>query len=449
MENTQETTTFDEMTRIEYTWDLDQDNSEEKFELELDYFDEKEQEDKLWQARTGLNYDTLCGAIETLIFMSDKPISLQKLRSQIDEDLPLRVVHESLERLMKEYEQKHHGIRLMEVAEGYQFRTKATYSKFVQDLFKVNSLVLSPTALEVLAIIAYKQPISKTDIDKIRGVDGSHIVRALMDKRLVKIVGRSEELGRPSLYGTSLEFLEVFNLSDISELPPEYELEEIAQGEAVGEINEIKTIVSGGDREKYQFDEIEELDELSKSIKDIKPETDFIKTLKSEDKKRTSPEGEIVKSAFDILEDFIRKDESVGQNIQASESEVLMTTADVKPVNLAELFSGEVFNAPEESEDEDMTLSEEEVIEHEDTTVSEQVKVEGLELEAMELEKALDDAFERLQAGVNVPSVEESMEAIDQKTDEAAKKALELDIDLNFLQENEASEENNPSDDAQ
>ena len=103
----------------------------------------------LWQARTGLNPDTLCGAIETIIFMSDKPVSIQKIKALIDEDMPLKIIHVALQRLQAEYEEKHHGLRLLEVAEGYQYRTKATYSKYVQDIFKINSLVLSPTALEV------------------------------------------------------------------------------------------------------------------------------------------------------------------------------------------------------------------------------------------------------------------------------------------------------------
>ena len=114
----------------------------------------------------GLNKDTLCGAIETIIFMSDKPVSLIKIKSCIDEDLPFRVIHEAINRLQEDYEKSHHGIRLMEVAQGFQFRSKATYSKFVQDLFKVSAITLSPTALEVLAMIAYKQPISKTEIEK-------------------------------------------------------------------------------------------------------------------------------------------------------------------------------------------------------------------------------------------------------------------------------------------
>src|SRR3954467_4309973 len=139
---------------INYEWDLSVEEvakeeisvvetAADDFSLELNHYDEKAQEDMLWQARTGLNPDTLCGAIETIIFMSDRPISIQKIKAQIDNELPLRMIHESLLKLQAGYEQKHHGIRMVEVAEGYQFRTKATYSKFVQNLFKINSLVLT------------------------------------------------------------------------------------------------------------------------------------------------------------------------------------------------------------------------------------------------------------------------------------------------------------------
>ena len=270
-----------------------------EFILDLNHYDEKAQEDMLWQARTGLNADTLCGAIETIIFMSDKPISIQKIKAQIDNELPLRVIHESLSKLQMGYEEKHHGIRLVEVAEGYQFRTKATYSKFVQNLFKVNSLVLTPTALEVLAIIAYKQPVSKTDVEKIRGVDSSHIIRALMDKRLVKITGRSEELGRPSLFGTTEEFLEVFNLADISGLPPEYELEEMATKNTIGTIADIKSVVFRGEHlKKFSVDETEELDQLSESINLISADTNFTSILKTEEKRKSDGETIVRKSAF-------------------------------------------------------------------------------------------------------------------------------------------------------
>jgi segregation and condensation protein B len=440
-----------DMNDINYEWDLSAEEAATKelstvepaeapFTLDLNHYDEKEQEDMLWQARTGLNPDTLCGAIETIIFMSDRPVSIQKIKAQIDNELPLRVVHESLSKLQAGYEEKHHGIRLVEVAEGYQFRTKATYSKFVQNLFKINSLVLTPTALEVLAIIAYKQPVSKTEIEKIRGVDSSHIIRALMDKRLVKITGRSEELGRPSLFGTTEEFLEVFNLADISGLPPEYELEEMATKNTIGTIADIKSVVFRSETaKKFSADETEELDKLSESIQSISPETDFTMLLKTEEKKKAEGEVIVRKSAFDILEDFVNRDESLKQNLAAIASETLMNVVEPKVVDIAQ--EGVIFNAPEVDEEFE-ALRAQEIAEAEEM---------DLRKEAEELEKALDFAFEQL-TGEKLPEGEMDFDVVkdinnlDLSIDEAILKGKDFDLDLAFLNEvvvpeNETSDE--------
>lgn len=384
---------------IDYSWDF----SKEDFSLDLDYFNEKEQEDMLWQARTGLNYDTLCGAIETVIFMSDKPISLLKIKNHIDSDLPLRVVHESIVRLQKEYEVKHHGIRLQEVAEGYQFRTKATYSKIIQNIFKVESLVLSPTALEVMAIIAYKQPISKTTIETIRGVDSSHVVRALMDKRLVKIVGRSEELGKPALYGTTDEFLEVFNLANLNELPSESELTELATSNTIGTIADIRSIVTGGAKNLFNFDELHELDLLTEQIKDIPVDTLFTDALKTEEKQRFESQGEIKKSAFDILEEYVNREEAVRQNMASVESDTLSNVMEPRSVDISAIT--ELLNAPKLSDEDELDF--------------ENIENKDLKQEALELEEALDQAFDNLMA----------------QEDDVIEKARELDIDLNFFQD--------------
>lgn len=335
------------MSIIDYSWDF----TKEEFNLDLDFFNEKDQEDKLWQARTGLNVDTLCGAIETIIFMSDKPVNLLKIKNQIDSDLPLRVVHESIARLQAEYEAKHHGIRLMEVAQGYQFRTKATYAKIVQNMFKVASLQLSPTAIEVLAILAYKQPISKNTVESIRGVDSSHIIRALMDRRLVKVVGRSDEIGRPSLYGTTAEFLEVFNLNDLNDLPSEIELEELATANEIGEISDIRNIVQNTDKKQFAFDEFEELEQLSSSIKDICSDTIFTQSLKDMDKNRKTEDGVEKKSAFDILEEHVNLAQVISQNKNSTESETLTSVMDPKAV-ATKLLNG-LLNLPEVFEDDE------------------------------------------------------------------------------------------------
>lgn len=462
------------MNVIDYSWDF----TKEEFSLDLDFFNEKEQEDKLWQARTGLNHETLCGAIETIIFMSDKPVTLQKIKTQIDSDLPLRVVHESIARLQEEYEAKHHGIRLMEVAQGYQFRTKATYSNIIKNMFKVSSMQLSPTALEVLAIIAYKQPISKTAIESIRGVDSSHIVRQLMDKRLVRITGRSEEMGRPSLYGTSNEFLEVFNLNEITELPSESELNELASASDVASINEIKSIVQTGEKAKFDFDELEELDELSNSIKEIASDTIFTKSLVDMDKKRSTEEGVEKKSAFDLLEEYVSKAQVVEQNKASIVSELITNIIEPKTINPT--TSDELFNVPK-LDDEEFDFSElpkSELVLEEDfddsdiidletsleetnlqaeeamselSTIDEDNSEEVVELEApisfdapeggeeinfeaQELSEALDAAFDDLMGSSEEADAEEDSV---EKIDLSGLNAEDLDLDINFLTEKE------------
>lgn len=425
---------------------------QEMLEMELDYLDDDKQEDKLWQARTGLDFETLCGAIETVIFMSDKPVAINKIKALIDEDMPLRVIHESLTRLQEEYESRHHGLRLVEVAEGYQFRTKATYSKYVQDLFKVNSLVLSPTALEVLAIIAYKQPVSKTEVDKIRGVDSGHIVRGLMDKRLVRVVGRSNEMGRPVLYGTTPEFLEVFNLANLDELPPEHELEEQIENN-VGKISDIKNIVHDGDKERFVFDEIGELDDLANSIKNIQADTDFTAALKNQEKAKlkgsAEPQGEEAekatpRTAFDILEDYVSKQLIININTEATESEMMSTSAD--PQVISDLTAGP-FNTPEPEEEEEEEFQ---MIDLDtglpivdDEIVGEDLLKSG-EDEAAELARALDEAFEKLtgdslegELGLREDNLDQKEDELLQKVDQISKEAKDLDLDLDFLVENQ------------
>lgn len=441
---------------IFFEWDLSTEVAEaaqldetvvDEFKLELNHYDEKEQEDQLWMARTGLNPDTLCGTIETLVFMSDRPISIQKIKAQIDNELPLRVVHEAIARLQAEYETKHHGIRLAEVAEGFQFRTKATYAKFVQNLFKFNALVLTPTALEVLAIIAYKQPVSRVEVDKIRGVDSSHIIRALMDKRLVKMVGRSEELGRPTLFGTTEEFLEVFNLADISQLPPEYELEEMATKNTIGTIADIKSVVFRGEnRAKFSADEMDELESLSQSINQIASDTNFTMLLKSEEKKRIDGEATVKKSAFDILEEFVNKEASLRQNMEASHSTTIMNVVEAKIADLA--LEGVVFNAPEvDFEFEEMRAQQLAELDAEQaasevSSIKDEMTEEWNEMslvdEAEELSAALDAAFESLTGEklTDEPlefNVEAELEGLDFSIDEAVMKGKDFGLDLSFL----------------
>lgn len=397
---------------INYSWDF----SKEEFSLDLDFFNEKEQEDKLWQARTGFNFETLCGAIETIIFMSDRPVKIQTIKSQIDNDLPLRVIHQSLTRLQDEFEMKHHGIRLMEVAQGYQFRTKATYSKLVQNIFKVSSIQLSPTALEVLAIIAYKQPISKSAVESIRGVDSSHVVRQLMDKRLLRICGRSEELGKPVAYGTTAEFLEVFNLADIDDLPSEVELTELASASDVASINQIKSIVNHGEKKRFDLDEFEELESLSLSINEIESDTMFTRSLKDMDKARKTQDGEVKLSAFDLLEVYVNNAQVIEQNKEALSSETIMSAMEPKSIDIS---ADKLFNTPVLSEEDlgalrelpKASLTEEEAIDEAEIKLAEATADETNASFEAAIDQLLDEAFEPEYVTEAKIEIEEVLEA--------------------------------------
>ncbi len=398
----------------------------------LDNINQSVIDENLWMERTGLNEDTICGAIETIIFMSDRPISITKIKDLIDEEIPLRVLYDSIQKLQMDYETVKHGIRLAEVAEGYQFRTKATYSKYVQELFKVTSLILGPTAIEVIAIIAYKQPVSRVEIDKIRGVDSSHIIRNLMDKRLVKIMGRSNEIGRPVLYGTTPEFLEVFNLATISDLPPEYELEDMNRNQ-VGDISDIKDIVNSGDKSKFFFDEINELDQLSHSIKSIDSDTSFTKSLKIEDKKRTDTEGNVKKSAFEILEEYVEHRRVAKQNIEASNSSLMVSLID--PTVIKDLTQG-TLNAPLPANGNNHNLNSDNSNSFEMIDLNTGLPISDLDSNSnkeidskndhstISLEDALDNAFSKL--------LNENNEKIDEVTEKIVKNSAKLDLD--FLQ---------------
>ena len=259
--------------------------------------------------------DNLCALVEALIFMSDKPLTLKKICSHIGDEVSVEQVQNAIVDVQREYQSERHGISLMEVAGGFQFRTKQNYSEYLKKFCKATSLVLSPTAMEVLAVIAYRGPIAKSDIDKVRGVDSAYIVRNLMEKGLVRISGKSDGPGRSSLYQTSQKFLEMFNLSDLSELPQEHELNEMAK-EGVGEISDIRALSHAGD--SFYSDELEELDRLGEEIKKISADTDFTKALKQG--RRTNEEGAF-RSAFEILAEHIGKKDIVTMNTLAVESQ--------------------------------------------------------------------------------------------------------------------------------
>ena len=171
--------------------------------------------------------------IESLLFVSEVPLSLVKIKAILSMHTHGEII-QALEELRQEYADDKHGFFLAEVAQGYQFRSKPEYGDWIRKLKKIIPTRLSQASLETLAIIAYKQPILRSEIENVRGVDVGGIVRLLLEKNLIKILGRKNVPGRPIIYGTTQKFLEFFSLKDISSLPT---LEEM--GELIEEVNPI------------------------------------------------------------------------------------------------------------------------------------------------------------------------------------------------------------------
>ena len=181
----------------------------------------------------------LQAAVEATFFMHHKPVTISRLKELVNPDIAEDDYRTAISNIMASYFEDNRGIELVEVANGYQFRTKSEHKDIVRRMFQIAPMKLTNAMLEVLAIAAYNQPLTRETIDKIRGVDSSHLVRVLLDKKMLRIVGKSDEIGRPMIYGTTKEFLELFGLRDLGSLPTLREIEDMLPKNEVGaEISE-------------------------------------------------------------------------------------------------------------------------------------------------------------------------------------------------------------------
>jgi segregation and condensation protein B len=156
--------------------------------------------------------------LEALLFLSGEVVSISSLKDIVG--LPEADIKNLMSELMAEYRERNRGLLIVEIANGYQMVTNPDYAEWVRKFRSTHtSSKLSMPALETLAIVAYKQPIIKAEIEQIRGVNADSAIRTLTEKRLIKIMGRKEAPGRPFLYGTTREFLQYFGLKDLTELP--------------------------------------------------------------------------------------------------------------------------------------------------------------------------------------------------------------------------------------
>ncbi len=163
--------------------------------------------------------------IESILFVATEPVTLNRFREVIGKDENPQI-KEALAILREQYSGEAHGISLEEVAGGYQFRTKEENASFVISYKKIRPQRLSKPALDTLAIVAYQQPVTHAQVDKIRGVDSSGTIKHLLQRGLLKIVGKKEDVGRPLIYGTSEFFLESMGFKSLKDMPPLSEFEE-------------------------------------------------------------------------------------------------------------------------------------------------------------------------------------------------------------------------------
>ncbi len=164
--------------------------------------------------------------IEALIFASETPLTVAKI-AEIFPELKTDQIAGFVEELVREYDRRQGGIFVREVAGGFRFQTASRTAPWIGKLRAAKPLSLSPSAMETLAIVAYRQPVVKADIDRIRGVDAGGALKGLLEKKLVRIVGRKDVPGKPIIYGTTRKFLEVFNLKSLADLPTLSEMKDL------------------------------------------------------------------------------------------------------------------------------------------------------------------------------------------------------------------------------
>lgn len=175
------------------------------------------------------------GVIEALLFISERPLTLEQLKNVLD-NFSTDEIRGLIDELRTEYERAQRGIRIIEIAGGFQMVTSSSLSLFLKKFYKERRVErLSKPALETLAIIAYKQPVTRLEIESFRNVNVDGVIKSILDKNLIRIAGRKKAPGRPHVYGTTRQFLEYFGLKSLEELPKMEEFSKVINTEAIND----------------------------------------------------------------------------------------------------------------------------------------------------------------------------------------------------------------------
>lgn len=178
-----------------------------------------------------MRFESLKQVVEALIFASDIPITVEQLKGYIEETTGSQI-RKAVEELNLEYKQANRAFTIVRVAGGFQMVSRESYTQWVRKLFQRRRKArLTQAALETISVVAFKQPVTKSEIESIRGVNCDGVLRTLLERRLVTIAGRSKGPGRPLIYQTTKEFLRYFGVNELSDLPKPREMEELLKEE--------------------------------------------------------------------------------------------------------------------------------------------------------------------------------------------------------------------------
>lgn len=255
--------------------------------------------------------------IESILFASDRPVSLASIKMVFEgTNIKSDRIRRTLNQLAVEYAGSRRGITLEEVPGGYQLRTKIDNLEFLRRGLKARAFKLSGPALEVLAIVAYKQPVIKSEVDEIRGVESGHMLRALMEKGLVMFDGKSELPGKPMQYATTKKFLEIFGLRNLKELPTLSQIDELIP-EGIGDeadekkqkLSDITDALSESVATGSYSDGEEELLKISGQLEQIDTSSEFFEKEKQRQKeKRDQEKAQNIREALALGEAVSTRD---------------------------------------------------------------------------------------------------------------------------------------------
>lgn len=289
--------------------------------------------------------DRVISIVESLLFSTEKPISMAQMRQVFKGTTATsKQIRWAIDQLAVEFAGMRRGITIEEINSGFQVRTKIDNLPYLRRLVKTRPFKLSGPALEVMAIVAYKQPVTKGGIDEIRGVESGHLLRGLMEKSLVNFAGKSELPGKPMLYATTRKFLETFGLRNIRELPSLSEIDELIP-EGIGEISEfdkknerLEDITGDLSREAgFTYSEgEEELLKISSELEDITTSSNFFEEEKLRAKeKRDKERAQDVRDAITLGDTVEAKDKKWLERYEKSLEEAKAASEVLSPTEEA------------------------------------------------------------------------------------------------------------------